>query len=87
MCRGFFWGQKNTERKIHWISWENLCKSKKEGGMGFRDLHAFNMALLAKQAWRVLTNEDSLMTKVLKSKYFPTTYFFEAKVPTNASFT
>uniref|UniRef100_A0A803N1L4 Reverse transcriptase zinc-binding domain-containing protein n=1 Tax=Chenopodium quinoa TaxID=63459 RepID=A0A803N1L4_CHEQI len=60
---------------------------KKFGGLGFRNMRNFNKALLAKQAWRILTNEDSLMSKVLKGKYFPKTYFMEAKASQNGSFT
>ena len=31
----FWWGAKEGERKIHWMSWERLSKAKNKGGMGF----------------------------------------------------
>ncbi|KAA3484157.1 Cyclopropane-fatty-acyl-phospholipid synthase [Gossypium australe] len=31
--------------------------------MGFRNMSQFNLALLAKQGWRILNNADSLVTK------------------------
>ena len=46
----YWWGQTRNERKIHWINWGKLCKPKDKEGMGFRDIHAFNLAMLAKQA-------------------------------------
>ncbi|CAN1164486.1 Putative ribonuclease H protein At1g65750 [Linum perenne] len=33
-------------RGVSWMRWERLCVRKEDGEMGFRDLHAFNLAML-----------------------------------------
>ena len=44
-----YWrGQKKEEKKIHWINWKKLCSPKAKVGMSFQDIHAFNLAMLAK---------------------------------------
>lgn len=48
-----------------------MCIPKKKGGVGFRVIHCFNLALLEKQAWRLIDNPDSLCVIILKAKYFP----------------
>ena len=63
--------QQEHENKMHWLSKEKLCTSKENGGLGFRDLHLFNLAILARQGWRLLANPESLCAKVLRAKYFP----------------
>uniref|UniRef100_A0A7N2R2Q8 RNase H type-1 domain-containing protein n=1 Tax=Quercus lobata TaxID=97700 RepID=A0A7N2R2Q8_QUELO len=60
------------------MSWEKLCAPKSCGGMGFKKLKEFNLALLAKQGWRLQQSYDSLVYKVLKAKYFPTNDFSQA---------
>ena len=77
--RKFWWGECGNQRKIHWRSWEVLCKPKEEGGMGFKDLVRFNEAMLAKQIWRLQTDRNSLLFKVFSTKYFPTGSVLEAK--------
>ena len=70
MIRKFWWGQRQDESKIAWVSWEKMCRAKSNGGMGFRNLQAFNLAMLAKQGWRLLSNPDSLYAKVFKARYY-----------------
>ena len=75
----FWWGDLASKRKIHWHSWNNMAKSKFDGGMGFRNLHCFNLALLAKQGWRLISQPDSLCAQVLKAKYFPKNELLQSK--------
>lgn len=44
---------------------------KEQGGLGFRDLHSFNIAMLARQVWRLIQKPESLCVRVLQAKYFP----------------
>ncbi|KAF7826245.1 reverse transcriptase [Senna tora] len=74
----FWWGQKKEEGRIHWMAWDKLTKSKKDGGMGFRDFEAFNLAMLAKQCWRILSCPEEPWVKILKGIYFPNKGFLEA---------
>ena len=51
------------------MSWEDLCKPKEEGGLGFKDVRKFNFALLAKWRWRFMSQERGKWKEVLESKY------------------
>lgn len=66
-----FWWKTNKESKgMHWRNWDYLCRPKDKGGFGFKDLEAFNIALLGKQLWRMITHPTSLLARVFKSRYF-----------------
>nr|GEX04997.1 Myc-type, basic helix-loop-helix (bHLH) domain-containing protein [Tanacetum cinerariifolium] len=62
----FFWGGDAHGSHIHWVGWDRISRSKDEGGLGFRNLKAFNLALLAKQGWRLIVNPHSFWGRVLK---------------------
>ena len=63
LCARFWWGQAGDEWKIHWKSWSFLTQPKKVGGMGFRDLRSFNLAMLSKQGWRMIQDQNSLLSR------------------------
>lgn len=71
MICNFWWGSNVDNNKLHWVKWRKLCNNKKQGGLSFRDLSLFNEALLARQGWRLTTNEDSLISKVLDQGKIP----------------
>ena len=54
--------------------------------MGFRDLKAFNLAMLAKQGWRLLHDNNSLVNQCLKVRYFPRSHLFDTKESPDCSF-
>lgn len=58
---------------------------KNKGGMGFRDLRCFNLAMLGKQGWRLLIRADSLCARVLKGRYFHDSDFVHARRKKHAS--
>jgi hypothetical protein len=87
MLNSFWWGHNGTNgRGLHWLSWERLSVSKDYGGMGFKNLQAFNIAMLGKQAWNLTTKPSSLITKLLKARYFPNCDFFESSIGHNPSY-
>ncbi|KAL6184978.1 hypothetical protein ACLB2K_041113 [Fragaria x ananassa] len=65
----FWWGKQGNKRGIHWCKWDLLCRNKKDGGLGFRDLEVFNQDLLAKTMWRIVLCSDSMVNKVIRAKY------------------
>lgn len=82
----YWWGQMSNEKKRHWINQKRLCKPKKKGGMGFRDINAFNLAMLAKQAQRLIHQKNSLFSRVYKPRYFLEGSFLDANLGSNPSF-
>jgi hypothetical protein len=85
MLRNFWWGSKEGNRRTCWVSWEKMTQPKYDGGLGFRDIELFNIALLARQAWRILTEPTSLSARILKGVYFPCSGFLSADLGSHPS--
>jgi len=52
---------------------------KNHEGMGFKDLAAFNVAMLGKQGWKLQTDSDSLASRIFKSRYYPKSSYLNSK--------
>jgi hypothetical protein len=65
MMNSFWWGGgANNNKGIRWLAWDRMTHPKSQGRMGFRDLHAFNLAMIAKQRWNILTKPHTLVAKL-----------------------
>lgn len=55
LCSAFLWsGPELNSRKVK-ISWPEICKTKKEGGLGIRPLKEMNEVSVLKLIWRILS--------------------------------
>jgi hypothetical protein len=51
------------------VKWDNICKPKKEAGLGIRDLRLVNISLLSKWRWKLLSHDNELWKDVIAAKY------------------
>lgn len=76
----FLWTNSKMLKSIHWLSWRDLCVPKYLGGLGFRDFNMFNISLLVKQCWRIWTQPNRLLSRVLKAPYYAKSEFLSAEL-------
>jgi hypothetical protein len=67
--RSFLWGGLAKRNKTCWVKWNDICKPKREGGLGIRDLRLINLSLLAKWRWKLLSNDRDVWKDVIFAKY------------------
>jgi hypothetical protein len=67
--RVFLWAGLSKLTKTCWVKWDVICKPKKEGGLGVRDLRLVNISLLAIWKWKLLIRDDDLWKDVVVARY------------------
>jgi ribonuclease HI len=86
MINSFWWGGGPQSGGIKWLAWDKMSFPKEFGGLGFRNFHLFNMAMVAKQCWNFLTKPNTLVAKVYKARYFPNSSIFNSSLGHNPSY-
>lgn len=75
-----WWTDQKTHKGVHWMAWSKLAKGKTVGGLGFKEMISFNLAMLEKVGWQIICNLDSMLAKILRAKYYPLFIFLDAPV-------
>ncbi|XP_030483709.2 uncharacterized protein LOC115700281 [Cannabis sativa] len=86
MCKYWWKSSSKNNKGIHWKSWDKLTVHKSKGGMGFRNLHDFNLSLLSKQGWRLLCRPHTLVGRLFQARYYVGKDFLNAELGSNSSF-
>ncbi|XP_039120608.1 uncharacterized protein LOC120257033 [Dioscorea cayenensis subsp. rotundata] len=68
--RDFLWSSpESQQRKIRLVNWNRLCRSRDQGGWNIHNIETFNMALLGKWWWKILSGNrwcgDAIFIKKL----------------------
>lgn len=66
--RAFWWGHEATEKKMHFLAWDNFIRPKREG-LGFRNPAQVNESSVGKLFWRFLANLHQLWARFLRGVY------------------
>ncbi|XP_062081324.1 subtilisin-like protease SBT5.3 [Humulus lupulus] len=85
ICRAFLWKVKSKFLGPGLVGWETLCKSKKEGGLGFRNVLEWNKEAIGKYIWAVATKQDNLWIKWVHHVYLGTADWWSYEAPSASS--
>ncbi|KAL9230937.1 hypothetical protein vseg_006225 [Gypsophila vaccaria] len=69
ICRNYLWEGHEHYTKSPPVAWSEVCKSKKTGGLGLRDIKAWNVAAVGKLAWWITCKADHLWVKWVHQVY------------------
>ena len=65
ICAAFLWSGPELNGRKAKVSWEDICRTKREGGLGLRPLKEVNQVCCLKLVWRILS-ADSLWVNWIK---------------------
>ncbi|XP_062114593.1 uncharacterized protein LOC133825700 [Humulus lupulus] len=60
ICRNYLWKVMVDSTSSGQVAWDNMCRPKSEGGLGFRRITKWNEAAIGKYVWAVASKQDTL---------------------------
>jgi len=85
ICHNYFWGGVAEYTKSPYISWSTTYTPKKYGGIGLKNLSAWNKASIIKLVWCIALKKDILWEKWIHTKYLKTKDWWTYQPPSNCN--
>lgn len=85
ICRNYLWGGVAEYAKVPYISWSTTCSPRKMGGIGLKNIAAWNRAYIAKLIWHIALKKDVLWVKWIHSRYLKSTSWWDYHAPADCS--
>ncbi|XP_074348373.1 uncharacterized protein LOC141687107 [Apium graveolens] len=87
MMNSYWWGSSSNNNKgLRWHSWSKMATAKCSGGLGFCDLHGFNVVLLGKHVWNFCQHPNSLVARLFRARCFQDKHILQAGKGTGSNF-
>ncbi|XP_074288534.1 uncharacterized protein LOC141613690 [Silene latifolia] len=77
VCRKYLWHGSDHKESPALVSWDQICQPKKQGGLGLRDFHVWNLATVGKYALWVANKANHLWLRWVHAVYFKTSSWSE----------
>ncbi|KAL2932526.1 LINE-1 retrotransposable element ORF2 protein [Bienertia sinuspersici] len=85
ICRAYLWSGVWSSNSPGYIAWEKVCRERKAGGLGFRDIFKWNIATIGRHVWALETKQDNLWVKWIHSIYLKDANWWDYNPPQDCS--
>ncbi|MFS7917032.1 putative RNA-directed DNA polymerase [Helianthus anomalus] len=84
LMRGFLWCHGVLQRGKAKVKWKEVCVPMCQGGLGLKLLRTWNIALISKHVWNVITRKESLWVKWIYSYRIKNNNFWDLECKADA---
>jgi hypothetical protein len=81
----FLWSGSDLKRACTKVSWDSVCKPKREGGLGLKRIEDWNKAAILQHIWNLFANAGSLWVAWVKIYLLKGRSFWLVNTPQHCS--